>query len=152
MYSSLWVLPGYPVQNKICLVTAVCVCTHTAVVCTQRPGRSLVLFWYEERLKTAQKGCFLCEKRLSNAQARGLCGANAGYAPRGWSTDDVTAEANPVSIKWSRCWTVSRKQKRFTMVKGYSKDKQHFTSKSFARRRHLRINSAARFYMSALAR
>ena len=41
---------------------------------------------------------------------------------RGWSADDVTAEANPVSIKWSRCWTVSRKQKRFTMVKGYSKD------------------------------
>ena len=28
----------------------------------------------------------------------------------GWSTDDVTAEANPVSIKWSRCWTVPRKQ------------------------------------------
>ena len=40
----------------------------------------------------------------------------------GWSADDVTAEANPLSIKWSRCWTVSRIQKRFTMVKGYSEN------------------------------
>jgi hypothetical protein len=35
---------------------------------------------------TAQSGSerlFLCEKRLSNAQGRGICEANAGYAPRG---------------------------------------------------------------------
>jgi hypothetical protein len=31
---------------------------------------------------TAQKGRFLREKRLSNAQGRGICEANAGHAPR----------------------------------------------------------------------
>jgi hypothetical protein len=36
-----------------------------------------------ERLRTAQKGRFLREKQLSNAQGRGLYEANAGHAPRG---------------------------------------------------------------------
>ena len=36
----------------------------------------------EERLRTAQNCCFLREKRLGNAQGRGLYEANAGHAPR----------------------------------------------------------------------
>ena len=42
-----------------------------------------------ERLR---KRLFLREERLSNAQGRGLCEANAGHAPwgvGGWSTEDV---------------------------------------------------------------
>ena len=51
------------------------------------------------RAQNGSKMLFLYEKRLSNAHGRGLCEANAGYAAREWSVDDVTAESNPVSIK-----------------------------------------------------
>ena len=40
----------------------------------------------------------MCEKPLSNAQGRGLCEANAGYAPRGWSADDVALRLLEIGV------------------------------------------------------
>jgi hypothetical protein len=52
----------------------------------------------EERLERLKMLIF-CEKRLSNAHGRVSCEANAGYAPQGWSIDDMTAMAYPVSMQ-----------------------------------------------------
>ena len=61
---------------------------------------------------------FLCEKRLSNAQGRGLCEANAGHAPRAmvsWGRGIVR------DVVWSWCdrpddrfWSVSHIRRRYT--------------------------------------
>ena len=69
--------PGYPgVLNLVPLGTKF---STAQIRKNSRAGYIL----YEERLRgTAQKGCFLREKRLSNAQERGICEANAGHAPR----------------------------------------------------------------------
>jgi hypothetical protein len=50
------------------------------VVCTQL---SLVLLPVRNGSERLRKRLFLREERLSNAQGRGLCEANAGHAPRG---------------------------------------------------------------------
>ena len=63
-----------------------------------------------ERLKTAQKGCFCVRNGSATPREEGLAKQTQVRLLGGWSADDVTAEANPVSIKWSRCWTVSHKQ------------------------------------------
>ena len=49
-------------------------------------------------IRDGSKRLFLCEKPLSNAQGRGLCEANAGYAPRGWSADDVALRLIEIGV------------------------------------------------------
>ena len=49
-----------------------------------------------ERLRTAQKGCFLLEEWLSNAQARGSCEATAGHMLLG---EDVAFPEFEIDVK-----------------------------------------------------
>ena len=69
-----------------------------------------------ERLKTAQKGCFCVRNGSVTPREEGLAKQTQVRLLGGRSAYDVTAQANPVLIKWSRCWTVSCIQKRLTMV------------------------------------
>ena len=61
---------------------------------------------------------FLCEKRLSNAQGRGLCEANAGHAPRSmviWGRGIVGDEEEEMTVGGDdRFWSVSHIRRRYT--------------------------------------
>ena len=87
-------------------------CVYTAVVYTlARVDLSIdSALLCEERLRTAQNGCFCVRNGSVTPREEGLAKQTQVKLLGGWSADDVTAEANPVSIKWSRCWTVPHKQ------------------------------------------
>ena len=78
---------------------------------TQSPGRSLVVhFCVRNGSEWLKKAVFCVRNGSVMPRKEGFAKQTPVMLLEGWSTDDVTAEANPVSIKWSRCWTVPRKQ------------------------------------------
>ena len=79
-----------------------CVCTHSCsaggtLARVDLSADSALLF--EERLRTAQKGCFCVRNGSVTPRQEGFAKQKQGRLLGGWSSDDVTAEANPVSIK-----------------------------------------------------
>jgi hypothetical protein len=60
--------------------------------------------------QSGSKGCFCVRNGSVTPREEGFAKQSLGMLLGEWFSDGVTAEANPVSIKWSRRWTVSHKQ------------------------------------------